>query len=101
MNNKIGIIGCGWLGLPLAKTYIEDGFTVKGTTTSEQKISALKKEGIEAFKINLAEDGIHGNILSFLNEVNTLIINVPPKLRGAIKENYVAKMHLLHDAIKN
>jgi nucleoside-diphosphate-sugar epimerase len=100
LNNKIGIIGCGWLGLPLAKSFIEDGFKVKGTTTSEEKMSLLKKERIEAFKINISENTIDGNLKSFFIDVESLIINIPPKLRGAAKENYVSKMELLHDAIK-
>jgi len=32
--------------------------------------------------------------------VQLLIINIPPKLRGAQRENYVKKMHLLHSEIK-
>jgi nucleoside-diphosphate-sugar epimerase len=100
-NNTVGIIGCGWLGLPLAKTFIKAGFTVKGTTTSENKIELLKNEGIGAYIITLTENEIKGNILDFLENVNTLVINVPPKLRGSNKENYVAKMTLLHSAIKN
>jgi 3-hydroxyisobutyrate dehydrogenase-like beta-hydroxyacid dehydrogenase len=30
---KISILGCGWLGFPLAKALLKDGFTVKGSTT--------------------------------------------------------------------
>ncbi len=100
-NNTIGIIGCGWLGLPLAKTFIKAGFTVKGTTTSKNKIDILKNEGIDASIISLTENEIKGNIQGFLKDINTLIINVPPKLRGSNKENYVAKMSLLHSTIKN
>ena len=38
---KIAIIGCGWLGLPLAKKLIKENFIVKGSTTSKEKISVL------------------------------------------------------------
>lgn len=100
MNNKIGIIGCGWLGLPLAKTCIEAGFLINGTTTNDEKMGLLKKEGIEAFKICLTKDVILGDISLFLQDVKTIIINVPPKLRGTNKENFVAKMQLLHKEIK-
>ena len=37
-KDKIGIIGCGWLGLPLAKLFLKNGFLVKGSTTSKEKI---------------------------------------------------------------
>lgn len=93
-------MGCGWLGFPLAKVLIRDGYEINGSTTSEEKLSDLKGEGIHPFLISLSEDGIEGNIQEFLSNVNALIINVPPKLRGGHKENYVKKMQLLHRAIK-
>ena len=34
---NIGIIGLGWLGLPLAKNLQRQGFTIFGTTTSLEK----------------------------------------------------------------
>mgnify|MGYP003615968040 CR=1 FL=1 len=40
---KISILGCGWLGFPLAQKLIETGYEVKGSTTSESKLEALKK----------------------------------------------------------
>lgn len=52
---KISILGCGWLGLPLAKQLIKKGFSVKGSTTSEEKISILKTEGIISFLISLSD----------------------------------------------
>lgn len=39
---KISVLGCGWLGLPLSKKLIESGFVVKGSTTSSEKLSQLE-----------------------------------------------------------
>jgi 3-hydroxyisobutyrate dehydrogenase-like beta-hydroxyacid dehydrogenase len=33
-NKSISILGCGWLGVPLAKHLIQKGFSVKGSVTS-------------------------------------------------------------------
>ena len=101
MTNKIGVIGCGWLGFPLAKALIDEGLYIKGSTTREEKLTALENAAIEPFLITLTEDAIHGNLVNFLKDVKSLIVNVPPKLRGSNTENYVAKMQLLHSAIKN
>ncbi|WP_373519040.1 NAD-dependent epimerase/dehydratase family protein [Pricia sp.] len=101
MKNTIAIMGCGWLGLPLAKVLIADGCEVHGSTTSEEKIELLKNEGIHPFLISLSEDEIDGNIEGFLSQVDSLVVNVPPKLRGNNKENYVKKMQLLHGAVKS
>ena len=53
-QNKIGIIGCGWLGLPLAKEFISNNYKVKGSTTTKEKLEILKTEGIEAYLIDLS-----------------------------------------------
>jgi nucleoside-diphosphate-sugar epimerase len=101
LNKKIGIIGCGWLGLPLAENLISEGYFINGTTTSEEKMALLQKKGINPFHISLSENGIHGSIQEFLNDVTILIINIPPKLRGkGPKESYISKIKLLHTAIK-
>ncbi len=100
MTNTIAIMGCGWLGLPLAKVLIQDGCQINGSTTSEEKIGKLEAAGIHPFLITLSEDGIDGDIDGFLSNIDALVINVPPRLRGGNTENYVKKMQLLHTSIK-
>ncbi|WP_430965422.1 NAD(P)H-binding protein [Spongiimicrobium sp. 2-473A-2-J] len=100
MSKCIAILGCGWLGLPLAKSCIEDGFKVKGSTTSPEKLGLLKEAGILAYKISLSEEAVSEEIHDFLFGVDVLVINVPPKLRQRNAENYVEKMRRLHKAIK-
>ena len=89
---KISILGCGWLGFPLAKALLENGFTVNGSTTSTEKISTLKNAGISPFLIELGEVTINGNVSKFLDGSQVLIIDIPPKLRGTATENFVAKI---------
>lgn len=47
------IIGCGWLGLPLAERLVAEGYTVKGSTTSVDKLSLLRQKGIDAYLLQL------------------------------------------------
>ena len=89
---KISILGCGWLGFPLAKALVENGFSVNGSTTSTEKISTLKNAEITPFLIELGEVAIKGNVSEFLDESQVLIIDIPPKLRGTATENFVAKI---------
>lgn len=91
----ISILGCGWLGLPLAKSLLQDGFLIKGSTTSKNKMSILENLGIKPFLISLYEDKIEGNIEGLLKKSVILIIDIPPKLRGDFKENFVAKIRTL------
>ncbi len=53
--NRISILGCGWLGKPLATSLLENGFSVKGSTTSEEKIASLESLGIETHIVNISE----------------------------------------------
>lgn len=100
MNKRVGVIGCGWLGLPLAISLINEGYQINGSTTSEEKFTLLKKEGILPFLISLHEDNIGGDTKDFLTDIDVLIVNVPPKLRGTKKENYIKKIELLHEEVK-
>lgn len=100
MNKGIAVLGCGWLGLPLAISLIKEGYKVSGSTTSEKKLTHLKKQQIEPFLITLSEEGIQGTISDFLFGIDTIIINVPPKLRGTNSENYIKKIRLLHQEVK-
>lgn len=79
---KISILGCGWLGFPLAKALIKNGNSVNGSTTSENKLAILKDAKVNPFLINIESEGISENINSFLAESEILIINIPPKLRA-------------------
>ncbi len=102
MKKTIGVIGCGWLGLPLAKSFVEDGYTVLGTTTSEDKKSNLSTAKITPYVVTLTPKKIEGDITAFLEKIEIIIINIPPRLRGSntYKESYIQKMRLLHTAIK-
>lgn len=99
---KIAIIGCGWLGLPLAKKLIKENFIVKGSTTSKEKISVLKAEKIEPFLIDLNKNFDKEILNSFLKNINVLIINIPPKIRKEKTINYYNKIQKItsNDLIK-
>ncbi|WP_433834429.1 SDR family oxidoreductase [Flavobacterium anhuiense] len=96
---KISILGCGWLGLPLAKALIEKGNSVNGSTTSENKLSILEDAGINPFLLTVESENISENIVHFLAESEILIIDIPPKLRAvdpnAEKKTFVEKIRNL------
>lgn len=65
LKEKISILGCGWLGRPLAISLIKKGFTIKGSTTSEAKLSEFQEVGITPFLISI--DYLTHNISTFLD----------------------------------
>lgn len=89
---QISILGCGWLGFPLAKHLLQNGYSIKGSTTTESKLERLQKEGISPFLISLKANDFPRHIVDFLENSEILIINIPPGLRGNSEENFVAKM---------
>lgn len=93
---KISILGCGWLGLPLGIHLKKSGFTVLGSTTSEEKLNLLKNSDIDPFLISIAEGKLLGDISTFL-EADVLFVNVP---FGKQKGNYAAYEQLV-EKIKN
>jgi nucleoside-diphosphate-sugar epimerase len=92
---NICILGCGWLGLPLAKSLINNGFSVKGSTTTETKLAVLESANILAYSIRLTESEVIGNIEAFLSDSEVLILDIPPKLRGDGAEHFVTKIETL------
>ncbi|MGL2965255.1 SDR family oxidoreductase [Flavobacterium sp. XGLA_31] len=92
---QISILGCGWLGLPLAQSLIEKGFSIKGSTTSEAKLSVLENHGIQPFLLELTEQEVKGKIDLFLQDSELLIIDIPPKLRHNTSESFVVKIQTL------
>lgn len=101
MQKQASILGCGWLGLPLAKHLIQNGWEVKGSTTSLEKIETLEAEGIKAYKIELEEDKVVGDISGFLENSELLIIDVPPGLRRDPNSDFVSKLKHLTKAISD
>ncbi|MGL2993102.1 SDR family oxidoreductase [Flavobacterium sp. TSSA_36] len=92
---QISILGCGWLGLPLAKDLVKNGLLVKGSTTSSSKLAHIEKLGVLPFLMELQPNAIDGDITTFLMGSEILIIDIPPKLRSNNSEDFVGKMQTL------
>ncbi|MEM6297670.1 MAG: NAD(P)H-binding protein [Bacteroidota bacterium] len=96
---RISIVGCGWLGLPLAKAALKSGFTVKGTTTTEDKIPLLHALGIDTYLLTLSAEQEIGMEYDSLFDIDALIVNVPPGGRNPeAAADYPKKMNQLRAA---
>lgn len=72
---SFSILGCGWLGKPLAISLLSKGFSVKGSSTREEKLPNLKNENINPFLVDISQNEIS---TEFLNS-NILIIAITSK----------------------
>jgi nucleoside-diphosphate-sugar epimerase len=92
MEKSVSILGCGWLGLPLAEHLINEGCRVKGSTTSAEKVIHLREKGIDACLIDLSQDINFAP--SFLDSA-LLIVTVPPRSRTQQPGVYLSQMKAL------
>jgi nucleoside-diphosphate-sugar epimerase len=97
MNKKtLSILGCGWYGFALAKSLVSMGYSVKGSTTSEAKLSLFEQEGITPFLINLELNEDSYDPSFFESEV--LVISLPPKRSSGEHKDYPKKIKKIVDA---
>lgn len=88
---KVGIIGCGWLGFPLAQQLVSMNYQVKGTTTSVSKFQLFEENSIQPLVFCLGEE------LSpdFFESLDVLIICFPISSKHS-KETYADFCEQLH-----
>ena len=101
MSSSVGILGCGWLGTPLATSLLEKGYEIRGTTTREDKCYALEELGIQAFQIYLSQTGVKGPAGSFLKGLNCLVVDIPPGLRNQPDTDFVLRIQHLEKAVND
>jgi len=83
LTNKgvISLLGCGWLGYPLAKSLISQGFIVRGTTTTPAKLELLQSEGIDSYLVHFTNAVSIPDLKKFF-KAEILIITIPPDRRN-------------------
>ena len=95
----VSILGCGWLGLPLAEFLLEKGFAVKGSTTSAGKLSLLAQKGIRPFLLDLqpgVSSGQQADLHDFL-QTDILVTNIPPRISTQGSDFHVQQIrHLMY-----
>lgn len=94
----ISILGCGWLGLPLAEYFRKEGWQVKGSTTSISKLKLLEEKEIEPHLVLLNPDVRTDHIQKFLDS-KILIIDIPPGRNENVLELFPAQIKALINEI--
>lgn len=97
---RIAVLGCGWLGLPLASQLKKDGFFVKGSTTQVSKLQEIAAHHIDPYIVQLNPKIVGDDIHLFL-DVDLLIINIPPGRSTEEASLYQEMMENLAKAIQS
>ncbi|TRO67219.1 SDR family NAD(P)-dependent oxidoreductase [Christiangramia sabulilitoris] len=98
---RISILGCGWLGMELAKKLRANNHEVRGSVTKMENMQEVRSAGIIPYSIKLFEKGIQGDIRSFLSGADVLVVDVPPGLRKNPEVSFVNKIKNLIPYIEN
>ena len=64
LEQNISILGCGWLGMPLAFSLTNKGYHLKGSMRSDTNLFKLKEKGVEPFVVDISKRNIE--IVDFL-----------------------------------
>ncbi|MGG7666882.1 NAD(P)-binding domain-containing protein [Dyadobacter sp. BHUBP1] len=102
-KKRISILGCGWLGFPLAKRLLGSGITsqVKGSTTSEHKLDQFAAAGIDGYLLLLnPEAGLDVSISESFFDSDLIVISIPPRMSQNVAGNYSAQMRMVAEAIR-
>ncbi|TXK29675.1 SDR family NAD(P)-dependent oxidoreductase [Pontibacter qinzhouensis] len=95
----ISIMGCGWLGLPLAEKLVQNGFRVKGSTTTAAKLDVLQEKQIKPYLIHLDEDYLDEEQLASFLDTKVLVLNIPPRIRSGQGDQLLPKLLRLRKAM--
>jgi len=95
---KVSVLGCGWFGFAFAKVLIAKGYTVKGSTTTEIKLTALADAQIIPYLVNFTAAKIEADPAFFVCDV--LFICIPPKRNSTELNDYPEKIKRIVEAAK-
>jgi nucleoside-diphosphate-sugar epimerase len=72
----ISILGCGWVGMPLAHNLVQAGYTVKGSSTRATKQATISQLGAQAYHLQLTSELAQNPDDFFACDV--LVVTMPP-----------------------
>jgi nucleoside-diphosphate-sugar epimerase len=102
-KKRISILGCGWLGFPLAQRLQRDHITLetKGSTTSADKLARFQEHGIKGYLIDLTpgfpEDA---SLVDSFFDSDLLIVSLPPRQSKNEPGFYVKQIQAVVTEIK-
>ena len=88
----VSLLGCGWLGLPLAERLVQTGFSVQGSTTRTTRMATIQSVGAEALLLRIDPEPDRGpktesgaqtwapsEAANRFFHAHTLLLDIPPQ----------------------
>lgn len=96
----VSVLGCGWLGEPLALHLKDAGFSVRGSARKPGGLAALSEKGIEPYLVDISPEVNAERADEFFSS-DVLFINFPPERRDDIETYHEKQIGNLIEAIRN
>ena len=80
IEKVISILGCGYVGLPVARELLTHRWRVRGSTTRKDKLGVLVSYGVEPYLIRLTPE-LSGEGLTDFFDSDVVLLNFPPGRR--------------------
>lgn len=94
-KDSVGILGCGWLGLPLAQHLVNQGYDVHGSSTQKEKLPLIAATGAIPAIVHCDESEAIG-LSAFLKKIDCLILTLPPGIRKHPKRRFDHVIKTIH-----
>lgn len=99
-NKEISILGCGWVGLPLAEFLIQKNFQVKGSTTKPEKLNVLREKGIDPFLIHF-NPVLGATHWEAFMQSEVIVLNIPPQTRRKGQDFHIKQIESFLEKISS
>jgi nucleoside-diphosphate-sugar epimerase len=96
---QIAIVGCGWLGLPLALSLQKSGHSIVATGRSQAGCSQLRSLGLNSVQFELGARLTAAKFVPIFDS-DLLVLNIPVGRNSTSPEEFIANMqNLLRQAV--
>lgn len=98
---RIAIVGCGWLGTPLALSLVNKGYEVRGTRQQSEDLAELNRLGITAESLVLSPELECPCPERVFAGADLLLINIPPRRKQHDGRYHQAQIAALLEAARS
>lgn len=96
--NSVSILGCGWFGVALGKSLLEDGYDVQGSGRESLEISHISQSFIKPVWIDVrARSLLYFDSQFWQSDV--VVVGIPPIRNAGVEEVFPRRMQMVIDEL--
>lgn len=88
---RILILGCGWVGYPLALTCKNEGYSLNVSTTQTKKLAILRAAQLNPFLLSLPCNET-SDLLNHMAQADIIVITLPFKRKKGFEKIYIKQI---------